>query len=161
MWSADLFIPASWKETLYNKGGWLLNYTVSTWTLIQNFKCHAHKFKECNWDDQNMVKVTQTFFTCIRFMQLLPWEIGFLECRFQLYMGCIYRQNSHTTVATSTEKLRILQASVTRGNCYWNRTKGPQLISETNPYTWWVVEAVYWHKNCICLCVCGNESVHV
>ena len=99
-------------------------------------------------------------------MQLLPWEIGFLGCRYQ---GCICRQNSHTTVATSS-KLRALQESVTPVQSFAAETyfilimitKGPQLILEIN-ISLLIPE---WWRLCTDIrtayaCVCGNESVHV
>ena len=30
-----------------------------------NFMCHAHNMQACNWDDQNLVEVTQMFLQCI------------------------------------------------------------------------------------------------
>ena len=95
-------------------------------------------------------------------MQPLSWEIGSLGCRFQLFRLYLPSKQSH--YCGNQQKLRTLQESVTPVQSFAAENyfilimiaKGPQLILETNILLLTLgcmVEAVYQHKNCICLCV--------
>ena len=101
-------------------------------------------------------------------MQPLPWEIGFLGCRFQLFGLYLPSKQSH--YCGNQQKLGTLQASVTPVQSFAAETyfilimitKGPQLILETN-ISLLIPE---WWRLCIDIrtayaCVCGSKSVHV
>ena len=161
-WSGSAILTAA---PLYVKPTPTVEISANSLTTHIKLKCFC-SFQFC-WSEQSFWKNSTCFFVfwplftnftgLVSYMQPLSWEKSFLGRRFWLYLppkqSLLWKPARAQDIARECHSSTVIFCwNLLCSHYDYQRTSTGLGNKHSTPDTW-VVEAVYWHKNCMCWCV--------